>query len=55
MPRKVPALPREAIGRALYTTDVPAQDIRALMRSDDWRALESRNQQVAFFRDWVKK
>jgi DNA-directed RNA polymerase sigma subunit (sigma70/sigma32) len=54
MPSKVPALPRGAIGRALCTTGVPAQDIRALLRSDDWGALESRNQQVAFFRDFVK-
>jgi hypothetical protein len=51
---KVPALPREAIKRTLYTTSVSAQDIRALLRSDDWRALESRNQQVAFFRNFVK-
>jgi hypothetical protein len=54
MPPKVPVLPREAIERALYTTGVPAQDIRALLRSDDWRALESRNQQVTLFRDFVK-
>jgi tetrahydromethanopterin S-methyltransferase subunit G len=54
MPPKVPALPREAIERALYTTGVSAQDIRAVLTSDDWRALESRNQQIAFFRNFVK-
>jgi hypothetical protein len=48
MPPKVPALPREAIERALYMTGVPAQDIRALLRSDDWHALELPNQQVPF-------
>jgi hypothetical protein len=54
MPPKVPAAPRGAVERAPYTTGVHAQDIRVLLRSDDWRALESRNQQVAFLRDFVK-
>jgi hypothetical protein len=54
MPPKVPALPREAIERALCNTGVSAQDIRALLRSDDWRALQSRNQQVAVFHDFIE-
>jgi hypothetical protein len=39
---KVPALPREAIERALCTTGAPAQDIRTLLRSDDWSAFSRR-------------
>jgi hypothetical protein len=54
IPLKVPALSREAIERARYTTNVPVQDIRALLRSDDWRAFESRDQQVAFVRGLAK-
>jgi hypothetical protein len=54
MPPKVPALPREAIERALYATGVPAHDIRAMLRCDAWRTLESRNEQVVFFHDFVK-
>jgi predicted dithiol-disulfide oxidoreductase (DUF899 family) len=54
MPPKVPALPTETIQRIFDTMGVPVQDIRALLRSDGWRTLESRNQQVAFSRDFVK-
>jgi hypothetical protein len=54
MPPRVLALPRERIERALCNTGVTAQDIRALLRSDDWCALHSRNEQLVFFYEFVK-
>jgi hypothetical protein len=51
---KVLALPRERIWRALCNTGVTAQDVRALLRSDDWCALHSRNEQLVFFYEFVK-
>jgi hypothetical protein len=54
MPPKVLALPRERIERALCNTGVTAQDVRALLRSDDWCALHSRNEQLVFFYEFVK-
>jgi hypothetical protein len=54
MPPKVLALLRERIERALCNIEVTAQDIRALLRSDDWCALHSRNEQLVFFHEFVK-
>jgi hypothetical protein len=54
MPPKVMALPRERIKRALCNTGVTAQDVRALLRSDDWCAFHSRNEQLVFFYEFVK-
>jgi hypothetical protein len=54
MPPKVLALPHERIERALCNTGVTAQDVRALLRSDDWCALHSRNRQLVFFYEFVK-
>jgi hypothetical protein len=54
MPPKVLALPRERIERALCNTGVTAQDVRALLRSDDWCALHSPNEQLVFFYEFVK-
>jgi hypothetical protein len=54
MPPKVLALPRECIERALCNTGVTSQDVRALLRSDDWCALHSRNEQLVFFFEFVK-
>jgi DNA-directed RNA polymerase sigma subunit (sigma70/sigma32) len=54
MPPKVLDLPRERIERVLCDTAVTTQDVRALLRSDDWRALHSRNEQFMFFYEFVK-
>jgi hypothetical protein len=54
MPLKVLALPRERIERALCNTGVTAQDVPALLRSDDWCALHSRNEQLVFFFEFFK-
>jgi hypothetical protein len=54
MPPKVLALPREPIERALCNTGVTAQDVRALLRSDDWCALHSRKKQLVAFYEFVK-
>jgi hypothetical protein len=54
MPPKVLALPRERIERALCNTWVTAQDARALLGSDDWCALHSRNEQLVCFSEFVK-
>jgi hypothetical protein len=54
MPPKVPAFPGERIERALCNTGVTAQDGRASLRSDDWCALHSRNEQLVFFYGFVK-
>jgi hypothetical protein len=51
---KVLALLREHIERALCNTGVTAQDVRALLRSDDWCALHSRNGKLLFFYEFVK-
>jgi hypothetical protein len=54
IPPKVLALPRERIERALCNTGVIAQDVQALLRSDNWCALHSRNEQLVFFYEFVK-
>jgi hypothetical protein len=54
MPPKVLALPRERIERTLCNTGVTAQDVWALLRSDDWYALHSGNKQLVFFYEFVK-
>jgi hypothetical protein len=54
MPPKVAALPREVLEPRLYATGVCAQDIRAMLRSPEWCALQSRNQQVVFMDDFIK-
>jgi hypothetical protein len=51
---KVLALPRGRIERAPCNTGVTAQDVRALLRSDDWCALHSRNEQLVFFYEFGK-
>jgi hypothetical protein len=55
MPPKVLALPREGIERALCSIGVTAQDVRALLRSDDRYALHSRNEQLVLFDEFVKR
>jgi hypothetical protein len=54
MPPKAPALTREEIEPRLYATGLPAQDIRSMLRCDEWRALESRNEQLVFFCDFAQ-
>jgi hypothetical protein len=48
MPPKVKPIPRELLESALYSSSMMGQDIRALLRSSEWQALEFRNSQVAF-------
>jgi hypothetical protein len=48
MPPKVAALPQEVPEPALTSSGTTVQDIRALLRSDAWRNLDSRNSQVVF-------
>jgi hypothetical protein len=52
---KVLALARNEIEPHLSITRLSAQDIRALLRDDEWFALESRNQQVVFLYDFAKR
>jgi hypothetical protein len=54
MPPKVLALPRERIERTLCKTGVTAQNVRALLKSDDWCALHSHNEQLVFFDEFIK-
>jgi hypothetical protein len=53
MPPKILVLPREHMERALCNTGVTTQGVRALLRSDDWWALHSRNEQLVFFYEFV--
>jgi hypothetical protein len=46
MPPKAAALIRRVLRPRLYAIRVPAQDIRALLRCEEWRAWQSRNQQL---------
>jgi hypothetical protein len=54
MPPKVLALSRHEIEPRLSITGLSAQDIHALLRDHEWRALESRNQQIVFLYDFGK-
>jgi hypothetical protein len=53
-PRKFFVLPPNEIERRLSIAGFSAQDIRALLREDEWCALESRSQQVVFLYDFTK-
>jgi hypothetical protein len=48
MTPKVAALPREVLEPALTSAGMTAQGIRAPLRSDAWRHLDSRNSQLVF-------
>jgi hypothetical protein len=54
MPPKLLVLPGQSIERAICSTGITAQDVRVLLRSDDWCALHSRNEQLVFFYEFVK-
>jgi hypothetical protein len=49
MPPKATALPKDVTEPALYQAGVSAEDIRAMLRCEQWIALESRNEQIVFF------
>jgi hypothetical protein len=48
MPPKAGHIPREASEPALYSSGMTVQDVRAVLRSSQWQALESSNDQVIF-------
>jgi hypothetical protein len=52
MPPKIAALRREVLEPALTSAGMTAQYIRALLRSDAWRDLDSRNSRVVFLWDF---
>jgi hypothetical protein len=52
MPPKVAALSREVLEPALTSAGMTAHDIRALLRSDAWRDLDSRNSEVVVLWDF---
>jgi hypothetical protein len=54
MPLKVAALPRQVLEPRLYATGAPAPDIGAMLRSDEWCALQPRNQQLLFIDDCLE-
>jgi hypothetical protein len=54
MPPKVLALHRERIERGFCNTGVTAQDVWALLWSDDCCAVHSRNEQLVFFYEFVE-
>jgi hypothetical protein len=54
VPPKVSAFPRNEIEPRLSITGLSAQDIRALLRTDEWCALESRNQEAVFLYDFAR-
>jgi hypothetical protein len=55
MPPKTPAIPREVLEPLLCATPLTAQDIRAVVRSDQWNTLQSRNAQVAFLAELAER
>jgi hypothetical protein len=55
MPPKAAALSREEIEPQLQYTGLSAQDIRSLLRQDEWRAIDSRNQQLLFLCDFAQE
>jgi hypothetical protein len=54
MPAKVTALAREGLELRLNSAWVMAQDIHAMLRSDRWNGLQSRNEQVVFLKEFMK-
>jgi hypothetical protein len=54
MPLKAPAMPRELIQPRLSPSRSTAQDSRALLRSEEWNCLESRNAQLVFLADFAE-
>jgi hypothetical protein len=54
MPPKVLAMPRKEIEPRLSATGLSDQDIRALLRNDEWGASQSRNQQLVFLADFAQ-
>jgi hypothetical protein len=54
MPPKAPVIPYETVERALRSTRLSGQDIRALLRSESWNALDSRNAQLVFLQGFAR-
>jgi hypothetical protein len=55
MTPKVAALPRNETEPRLSIAGFSAQNIRALLRANEWCAWESRNQQVVFLYDFCQE
>jgi hypothetical protein len=54
MPPKTPAIFQAVIKPRLSTTALTVQDIRALVRNDEWIAIESRNCHLVFIKQFAK-
>jgi hypothetical protein len=54
MPPKVPAIPGNETEPPFSITGLSVQDIRALLRANEWCAEESRNQHVVFLYDFSR-
>jgi DNA-directed RNA polymerase sigma subunit (sigma70/sigma32) len=54
MPPMAGPIPLEALEPALYSRGMTAQDVRALLRSSKWQALEFRNNQVIFLCEFAE-
>jgi hypothetical protein len=54
MPPKTPVIFWAVIEPRLPTTALTAQNIRALMRNDEWIAIEYRNAQLVFIEQFAK-
>jgi hypothetical protein len=54
MPLKAPPMPREVIEPLLSPSRLTARDSRALLRSEGWNCLESRNAQLVFLADFAE-
>jgi hypothetical protein len=54
MPLKVSVIPYDTVERALRSTRLLEQDIQALLRSESWNALDSRNAQLVFLEAFAR-
>jgi hypothetical protein len=54
MPPKTPAISRAVIKPPISTTALTAQDIRAVMRNNEWIPVESRNPQLMYIEQLAK-
>jgi hypothetical protein len=54
MPPKTPAIPSDTLDERLAHTPLSGQDLRALLRSEVWNALDSRNAQLVFLDEFAR-
>jgi hypothetical protein len=54
MPPKAPVIPCDTVERALRSPRLSGQAIRALLRSESWNALDSRNAQLVFLEEFAR-